>query len=294
MRFGITALEFGNVVEDVVSSGVANISKFDTIKQIEKVLNIEHLSVFELSLDVMHILPSAFDENAIKNLQDLKDERGISYTVHLPLWSIELATFNEYVRKGGVQSMIDAIKVTEPLEPETFVLHSTGPLATEFSKLTYPPDIVNFINIAMSTFSASSIEEILHQTEISPRRIAVENGDFPFDVTRDIIDEYDTGICFDTGHLLSKQSGDESVIEFYHKHKDRIVEIHLHDGSATKTHVGSGFIDHRPLGTHEMPVREFLMELVNGKFNGPIIFELPAEWTRQSLAYIEQVAPEAL
>lgn len=294
MRFGITALEFSNVAKEVLQGGVANLSNFDVSMHVDKALELEHISVIELSLDVNHIIPNAYDEQAIKKLQDLKESRNISYTIHLPMWSIELTTFNEPVRKGSVKSIVESIKATEPLEPDCYVLHSTGALATEFSKLTYPPHIVSMINTMMSMFSASSIEEILAQTEIDPRKLAVENLDFPFEVTRDVIDEYDTGICFDTGHQISKQSGEEPVLAFYRKHRDRIVEFHLHDGSATRTHIGAGYIDHRPLGTQEMPVRELLTELIRDKFSGPIIFELTADETRQSLDYIKKVVPEVL
>ncbi|MFW9933620.1 MAG: TIM barrel protein, partial [Candidatus Thorarchaeota archaeon] len=207
---------------------------------------------------------------------------------------IELATFNEPVRKGGVESIVNSINVAEPLEPEAYVLHTTGALATEFSKLTFSPNIVNIICTLMSSFAATSVEEILAQTNIDSRKLAIENLEFPFDITRSVVDEYDTGICFDTGHLLAQMCGTESVIEFYHKHKDRIIELHLHDGSAMKTDVGSGFIDHRALGTQDLPVREFLKELMHDRFDGPIIFELTADEARQSLDHIKQVVPEAI
>ncbi len=271
-----------------------DLGNFDTIKHIERMLEIEHISILELSFDVLHILPNAFSDSVIKKLIDLKDERGVSYTIHLPFWSIELATFNEPVRKGGVKSIVDAIKIAEPLDPEAYGRHSTGSLATEFSKLTFSPNIVQFICTAMAGFSASGVEEILSQSEIDSRKLAIENLEFPFDITRDVIDEYDTGICFDTGHLLSKQSCDESMFEFYTKHKDRIVEFHLHDGSATRTDVGSGFIDHRALGTYDLPVHDFMSELIKDDFRGPIIFELTENETRASLKHIKEVIPAAL
>lgn len=294
LRFGITALEFSPLAQDLIQGGLANLTNFDTIKHIKRMLEIEHISVLELSFDVIHIIPGAFSEKVIDRLIKMKEELGISYTVHLPLWSIELTTFNEPVRRGGVESTVNAIKVAEPLEPESYVLHATGSLAAEFSKLTFPPNIVEMICTLMSSFSAKSVEEILAQSEMDPRRLAIENLEFPFDITRSVVDEYDTGICFDTGHLMAQMCGTESVIEFYEKHKDRIVELHLHDGSPKRTSVGSGYIDHRPLGTQELPVREFLLRLLEDKFKYPIIFELTSEEARQSLKYIGQIVPEAL
>ncbi len=294
MRFGITALEFGPMAQDFITGGLAATGGFNTVDLIMPMLENEHISVLELSFDVLHILPDAFSSEVIEHLVELKDDRGVSYTIHLPLWSIELATFNEPVRKGSVKSVVDAIAVAEPLDPEVYVLHATGALATEFSRLTFSPDVVNTICTLMSGFSAASVEEILVQSEIDPRRLAIENVEFPFDITKEVIEEYDTGICFDTGHLVAQMCGEESATEFYHKHKDRIIELHLHDASTTRTNVGSGYVDHRPLGTQQLPVRDLLMELINDGFSGPIIFELTASETRQSLEHIKKVVPEAL
>ena len=293
MRFGHTSLEFSRVANQIVSGGVPDFSKFNVVDHVRNSLNIEHISVAEITAEIHYIVPNALSDHAIKGLIDLKDEMGHAYTVHLPLWSVELATFNEPIRKGGVQSVVDMIKRLEPIEPESYVLHSTGPLATEFSQLNYPKPNVDMICTLMAGFSATSIEEILSQTEVDPAIIAVENIQFPFDVTREVIDEYGLGICFDTGHLLSMQSGDETMLEFYRRHRDRIIEFHLHDGRPSMS--GEHYpIDHNALGTGDMPVREFLMELVRDDFKGPIIFELSSQEVVESLKYIEKIVPEAL
>jgi sugar phosphate isomerase/epimerase len=146
----------------------------------------------------------------------------------------------------------------------------------------------------MASCAAKSIEEILARTEINPRKVAIENVEFPFEVTRDLVDQYNTSICFDTGHLLTRYSGDESVLEFYKRHRDRIVEIHLHDGSYEK--IGDNVVhrDHMALGRGAMPVREFLKELVKDRFNRPVVFELTAAEAKESLEKIRAVVPEAL
>ncbi len=293
MRFGLTPLEFAPIAKQIVSGGTPDFSRFDIAEYVEKALKIEHISVIELTADIKEIVPGALSDGAVDRLNVLKDAHDHTYTVHLPLWSLELASFNDPVRRGSVESVISAIDLLEPLEPEVYVLHTTGALATEFSQLSFPQNMVNIINMLMTGFSATSVEEIITKTEIDPKRLAIENLEFPFDITREVVDEHDTSICFDTGHLLSKQSGDESVIEFYKKHRDRIVELHLHDGKASELGA-KGFIDHRALGTCDMPVREFLLELVKDDFRGPLIFELSSEEAIESLKHIENVVPEAL
>jgi len=254
----------------------------------------QHIQVIEVTMDVEHVIPNALTPEVISQLVDLKDELGISYTAHLPLWSLELASFNEFVRQASVESIVSSIRLAEPLEPEAYVLHATGALAAEFSRLDMPVNMVMLICNLMSAIAARSLEDIITRSEINPRLLAVENVEFPFSLTRELVDEYDTSICFDTGHLLTRYSGDEPVVEFYRRHRDRIVELHLHDGSYAERDGAVIHRDHIALGEGEMPVREFLMELVRDSFNGPVVFELTATQAKQSLNLIETQVPEAI
>ncbi|MFW9983064.1 MAG: cobamide remodeling phosphodiesterase CbiR [Candidatus Thorarchaeota archaeon] len=295
LRFGMSALEFRDVAQRVVVDGVPDFSRLDVVEIMRDVAS--EYPVLELSSDVKYIIPSSLTEKTISSLAELRDELGHAYTVHLPYWSIELATFNEHIRKGGVDSTIDAIELTKPLEPEAFVLHSTGDLAADFSTLSYSPTLVRLISTLLAGYAAASIEDIVSRTEINPRKLAIENYKFPFDIMRELIDDLDTGICFDTAHLLSQMSGTESIMDFYRTHRNRITEIHLQD--ATFTNYGDAFAreDHLPLGKGIMGntvLREFLLALIKDKFDGPIIFELNKSETEESMEYIRKTVPEAL
>ena len=296
LRFGITALEFQEVARKVITDGIPDFSRLDVCKFVQESVS-EGWSVIELSMDVKPIIPSSITQESIDGLIELKEELGISYTVHLPYLSIELATFNEHVRKGSAESIIEIIDLCKSLEPEAYVLHTTGDLAAELSSLPYSPDIVRTISMLLAGFAATSIEEIVSRTEINPRELAIENYTFPFDITRDVIDDLDTSICFDTAHLLCQMSGTESIMDFYQIHKDRISEIHLQDGTFTKYDGAKALEDHIPLGTGIMGdsvLREFLLELVKDNFIGPLIFELTNDEAKESLEHIRRVVPEVL
>jgi sugar phosphate isomerase/epimerase len=246
-------------------------------------------------MDVKPIIPTAITSETIDRLIDLKEETGIPYTVHLPYLSIELATFNEHVRKGCVESISEVIELSKSLDPEAYVLHSTGDLAAELSTLPYSSEIVQTISMLLAGFAATSIEEIISRTEINPRKLAIENYIFPFEIMRDVIDDQNTSICFDTAHLLCQMSGKESIMDFYQTHKDRITEIHLQDGNFTKCGGVVDYNDHIPLGTGLMGdsvLREFLLELVKDDFKGPLIFELTDTEASESLDHIRKVVPE--
>jgi len=294
LRFGIVPLEFKPAAERIIVDGVPDFSRFNIIDAVRDAAKMQHIQVIEVTMDVEHVIPNALTPEVISQLVDLKDELGISYTAHLPLWSLELASFNEFVRQASVESIVSSIRLAEPLEPEAYVLHATGALAAEFSRLDMPVNMVMLICNLMSAIAARSLEDIITRSEINPRLLAVENVEFPFSLTRELVDEYDTSICFDTGHLLTRYSGDEPVVEFYRRHRDRIVELHLHDGSYAERDGAVIHRDHIALGEGEMPVREFLMELVRDSFNGPVVFELTATQAKQSLNLIETQVPEAI
>jgi sugar phosphate isomerase/epimerase len=295
LRFGITALEFQDIAQKVVVDGIPDFSRLDVVDIVRDAAS--EYPVIELSSDVKYVIPGSLAPESTSRLVDLKEEFGHTYTVHLPLWSIELATFNEFVRKGGVDCTIEIINLTKPLEPEAYVLHATGELAAEFSSLSYNPELVRLISMLLAGYAAASIEDIVSRTEIDPRKLAIENYKFPFDIMRDLIDDLDTSICFDTAHLLSRMSGTESVMDFYNAHKDRITEIHLQDATYREYEGAVAREDHVALGDGIMGdsvLREFLLELVKDKFDGPVIFELTRDEARESLDLIRKVVPEAV
>ena len=295
LRFGITALEFRDVAGRVVVDGVPDFSRLDVTDVVRDAMSDDY-SVIEISMDAKHIVPGSITPDSINRLVQLKEELGHSYTAHLPFWSIELATFNEHVRKGSVDSTIAAIELAKPLEPEAYVLHATGDLASGFSNMKYDSNLVRLIGTFLAGFAAASIEDIISRTEIDPRQLAIENVDFPYTILREVVDDLDTSICFDTAHLLAEMCGTESVMEFYKTHKDRIIEIHLQD-AAKDDDEAAVQEDHVALGRGKMGdkvLRELLLELVRNNFDGPIIFELTKEEARESLARIKQVVSEAL
>jgi sugar phosphate isomerase/epimerase len=294
LRFGIVPLEFKPAVERIVGeNGIPDFSRFNIVDFVCEAVE-EGYKVIEVTMDISHVIPGALTSETIQKLAELKDDLRHSYTVHLPLWSIEPATFNKPVRKGSVESTVDAINLAEPLEPEVYVYHSTGALAAEFSRLNYPDKIKTVINVYMASYAAKSVEEIISKSEIDPNKMALENVEFPFEVTRTLADEFDTGICFDTGHLLTRFSGDESCLEFYNNHKDRIIEFHLQDGIYEEREGCVVHDDHIALGRGEMNIRELLTEVVKDDFKGPVIFELTAIEARESLEKIREVIPKAI
>jgi len=292
LRFGIVPLELANVVSLVGEHGGLDFSRFN-FTEFLRATNRRGFSLMELTLDVGYVVPGGLTEERVEGMRRLKEELGLSFTAHLPLWSLEPASPNQYVRRASVDCLVDAVKLVEPLEPEVYVVHATGALAAEFSRLQMPEPFKGLIIQHFASFAEQSIKELLERTRLPPRRLAIENVEFPFDATWRIAERLDTSICFDTGHLLAGYSGTIGVMEFLERYYNRISEVHLHDGACLQVE-GDLYrrIDHRALGEGQLPVKELLARLQELEFKGPIIFELTFREAQESLNLIKRLLPD--
>jgi sugar phosphate isomerase/epimerase len=245
-------------------------------------------TLIELNTDLNVFFPDSFGVPTIQRLQALKESRGLSYTVHLPLWSIEPSTPVQWVRQGSVEALVDAVLRLAPLEPEAYVLHATGALASEFYTMATIPDEARPLVVGIfQRHAAHSVEELLRRTKLPSRAIAVENIEFPFDLTLALAEELDLSFCFDTGHVLAKYSGPVTFEEALQRSLPRLAEVHLHDGYYRPQPDGTlRRDDHLPLGEGDLPLGFLLDTLQEAEFKGPVIFELTIQEARASLDYL--------
>ncbi|MFX0106801.1 MAG: hypothetical protein ACFE7R_00800, partial [Candidatus Hodarchaeota archaeon] len=95
MRFGAVAIEFLPAVQRIVSSGTPDFSRLNLVEIVKEVVEIDHIEVIELTMEMEHMVPGSITPEVISQLTELKNELGHSYTIHLPLWSIEPSSFND-------------------------------------------------------------------------------------------------------------------------------------------------------------------------------------------------------
>lgn len=290
LSFGIRPFDFPDFMQ-MIKKGDLDISEINYIDVVSSTFQqtealFQH---FEITCDLAYVLPDLLNVDVIERLNDLKTLNNYSCSVHLPLWGIELAAPNLHIRKASIDCIVDAINLTKPLNPICWVIHATGSLISEFNQIDLPESGKIFLNNHFANQAKESLEEILIRTEIAPRKLAVENVEFPFDQMEECIEELDLSICFDTGHLQAGFSGylDGGVLEFVERYYNRIVELHLHDGKLPR-------IDHSPLGYFDLPVKELLNYLLERNFKGPIVFELSPEEVNESILYIKKNIPNAL
>jgi len=293
MRFGIHALQMSSIIPQNLppAQALTHIAGFDHADHIHSLLE-QGFDPIELGGDLALFLPHTFQEPAIERLNELKAETGVSFTVHLPLWSVETSTPLKPVRLGSVQALIDCIAATLPLQPDVYVLHATGALAAEFYHMRIPEIARTFVMRQFHSGAVESIKQILNETGLPSRKLAIETIEFPFELTLELAEDLDLSICFDTGHVLVGFSGPVDFFEALDLSLPRLAEVHLHDGpwQGTKQIIGYGQ-DHQALGKGDLDVGRFLDRLVEAHFDGPVIFELSIAEAHQSLEVIRQLRP---
>ncbi|MEW6180504.1 MAG: cobamide remodeling phosphodiesterase CbiR [Chloroflexota bacterium] len=296
MRFGIMAMQMEAVLPPVSSPQEAlhHAAAFSHAALIRR-LHAAGFSLIELGGDLGMWFPHTFAPPAIEELAQLKTELGLSYTVHLPLWSVEPSTPLQPVRLGSVQALTDCIRATLPLQPECYVLHATGALAAEFYQMRLPPAGKGLILRQFQQNALQSIQEVLGQTGLPPRKLAVETIEFPFDLTLEMAERLDLSLCLDTGHVLAGFAGQLDFFTVLEQVLPRLGEVHLHDCPLPPAGGKPAYgMDHQPLGSGSLDTARLLDRLSEAGFQGPFIFELTVPQALDSLRVIQNLRPHLL
>ncbi len=296
MRFGIMGMQ----IQALVPSGLpperipAHVANFDYAGLVRRLAG-QGFDTIELGGDMVLFFPNVFSPEGIARLKAVKDELGLHYTLHLPLWSVEPSTPLTPVREGSARAVIDALRATTPLEPEVCVLHATGALAAEFYRMYLPEPAHTLLLRQFQGQARASIETILRETGLPRRRLAIETIEFPFELTLELAAALDISLCLDTGHVLVGFSGPVDLFDVLDRCLPRLAEIHLHDGpwQGPEQHIGYGK-DHQPLGAGDLDVGRLLDRLSAAGFAGPLIFELRVDQALASLERIRELRPNSL
>jgi sugar phosphate isomerase/epimerase len=287
MRFGIMAMQ----MDRLIPSGppqemMAALGRMRHAGLVDQIAD-AGFSLIELGGDLMLFFPHFYSPPEIDALARLKAERGLSFTLHLPLWSVEPSTPLRPVREGSVQAMAEVIRATQPLNIEYYVLHATGALAAEFSNMRLPEAGRALLMRQFQNNARESIKALLAQTGLPSRKLAVETIEFPFDLTLELAEALDLSICLDTGHVLAGFSGPVGLPEVLDRVLPRLGEIHLHDCPAWDPQRGKAYgLDHQPLGQGDLDTPYLLHRLEAAGWDGPIIFELSIP---EALASLETI-----
>jgi len=298
LRFGIEQMQASLLVQHARRMMTASAPPsaadlhVDVAAQVEQIADLG-FDLIELNTDLTIFFPHCYDLPALERLRIVKEQRHLSYTVHLPLWSLEPSTPAQMVREGSVGTLVDAVLRLAPLEPEVYVLHATGALAAEFSRMKALETVRPLV---MSLFAAQarvSIEQLLRRTGMLSRRVAIETIEFPFELTWGLAEAFDLSVCLDVGHVMAGYTTGVTVLEALERTLPRLAEVHLHDAYLRKSPDGTVQVaDHLPLGAGDLPLGPVLDRLVQAQFAGPIVLELTIEEAQASLHAMRALRPE--
>ncbi len=294
LRFGIQPFELTTIGSLVSENGSFDMTRLNAPSIVRRCIK-EGFRLIELGLDLGYVIPGSINRKVVDELLRIKKTEDISYTVHLPLWSVEPASPNEFIRKASVEVLADAVKLCEPLQPEAYVIHATGALAAEFSRLEIAEFYKDYMASEMTGIAERSIEGLLSSTSLRPQKLAVETVEFPFRYMKGLIEKYDVSVCCDTGHILAGYPGNYTVLGFLEEFFDKIIDIHLHDAYRIEKEKGVKIQkDHLPLGEGKLPISELFDFLYRRDYSHPIVFELTLSQALHSLRVIREKYPKAL
>jgi sugar phosphate isomerase/epimerase len=290
MRFGITPLDGEYLVKSFnISKGMIDFSDFRFSDLILDVIK-NGFRHCEISLDLFQILPIEINKEEEKRIINIQKEYDFTFSAHFPIYSVELSSPNKFIREASVQSCIDSFNQFKFLEPaiDVFVIHPTGSFTASIGVLGLDSKTMELIYHILTNYAIQSVKKIIKTTKIPKSKIAIENIEYPFEKTLEIIDKIKgTKLCIDTAHFLGGFSGDIDLIEITESYLDITSEIHLQDYSDKYSSP-----DHVALGRgNSFPIK-FLKLIHEYDFKGPVVFELGLNQAIESFEFIKKHAPE--
>jgi len=292
MRFGIMTMQLGMLVPPSLDTlqVMANLQSFDQYTLVKELFDMG-FNPIELSGDLGMFLPQSFSAESIRRLVALK-ERGLRYTAHLPIWSVEPSTPLSPVSRGSAEAIAHIIKAVMPLEPEACILHATGSLAAEFYNMKISETARSIILRQFQAAARQSLIEILEQTHIPSRCLAIETIEYPLDMTLQLADELDLSLCLDTGHVLAGFPGWFDLLDVLEQCLPRLAEVHLHDSRKMPPGRRGYGEDHKTLGTGDLDLAHLLDRLNEAGYEGPVILEMTVAEALQSLQAVRSLRPQ--
>ena len=208
------------------------------------ILNVaDTFTIIELVSEYPHVHHSV---SKIDVLTKLKKEYGLTYTMHAPFCSVNLASINPNIRKASVSEILNSIHYASSLGCKLIVVHP--------GIISYPRSLNKFQRIANAN-ECDSFLQICEKAEQQKLVVCVENmprlppafkeswtGDEMVKIVDACSSPY-VQIALDVGHCNTTDIPIPSMIKRFDK---SIKHVHIHDNDGTReTHsiVGKGSIN---------------------------------------------------
>ncbi|MFB6291612.1 MAG: cobamide remodeling phosphodiesterase CbiR [Candidatus Bipolaricaulia bacterium] len=217
----------------------------------------DEFDLVELTLEYPRNLP--LRKETIDELNELREEKGFNYSIHLPL-SVRLATTNPHLRKASIDVVAETYEKAESLDPLLYTLHVSPVYYPGGSPLTHLFEIKQFED--QLDRAKKSLKEL--KNNLDPGKIAVENLFTDLSRLQKFLEAEGFKRCLDIGHLVKR--GEDPILHYY-ENASSIVNLHLHgviDGT-----------DHQQLeqDSEDLNLVGLLEALKDRNYDGPIVLE---------------------
>jgi len=296
---GLPVLWFDAVLRELARNDVKDNGHYDYSIQTRKAID-NGFNHVELVMNMYFFLPNSRGKLTNENLEKLnllKKEKGITYSVHLPFWSIDPSSYIEEVRKKAVDVLVESMRAVVELDPIAYVMHATSSLAADIYGQRIEESLKKTCMKIFSDNSRKTVEELVNNMismGVPTKKLALESIKFPFRHSIELANEFDTSVCVDIGHILEGFPGDMNIEEAMKASSGRIGEIHMHDVKRLVEGSRIVFRDHIPLGLGRLNLREIIGLIEYTKFDGPIILEMKFEDAVASLGKLKSVLEHPL
>lgn len=229
----------------------------------------------------------------------LRDE-GLEATVHLPLHWVDLTSLDREVWEGGLRSVEQALRVTQPLAPAMAAVHPSN-YATQAALAQAPASARPAMLGALGSRLVAALARL--RGGAGGEVVALENLEgMPVDLFVLVARTAGVGVCLDVGHALAEGHDPVGLLE---RVRDRLLGLHLHDamprqarptGSAGQPQPPNGpppeaaELAHKALGTGCLDLPALVAALGEAHFAGPVVLEVvggPGDEERSARCFAE-------
>jgi len=220
--------------------GVSSAIERDVADFIIKVA--DTFNVIELVSEYPHV---HYSKPNIDALIGLKERYDLTYTLHAPFCSVNLASINPHIREVSVDEVLNSIAYASTLGCELVVVHpgivSYPRNLKQFERISKENEFDSFRRIC----EKAEEEGLLTCLENMPRLPPAFKESWTGDEMVEIVDEFGSKflqLTLDIGHC---NTTDIPIVQMIRKFGARIKHVHVHDNDGLReTHsvVGSGSI----------------------------------------------------
>ncbi|MGZ4931188.1 MAG: sugar phosphate isomerase/epimerase family protein [Halobacteriota archaeon] len=216
-------------------------------------------------------------------LNKLKQEHALTYTLHAPFCSVNLASTNPNIRKASVSEIINSIHYASTLGCKLVVVHpgiiSYPRSLNEFERIAKENELDSFVQICETAEQRKLLVCVENMPRLPPAFKESWTGDEMIKIVDACGSPY-VQIALDVGHCNTTDIPIPSIIKRFGTH---IKHVHIHDNDGVRE-------AHSIVGQGSVHWQSVIHALKNIGYNGFLIDEhRTIEGQKQGKAFLDPI-----